>query len=275
MRVCRPFAVSLALAISARATIAQSRTVDLAAFTGTWKEDQSKSRVFVSGELTYTFSRGDDGFVTIERAGVGLRDRVRFDGNDYPTPADPSRTVSWSKLGDRDYETRIKRAGALLGLTRWTVATDGNRLTQETMPVRADGQIDTNITEYVRTAGAGDSLFGVWKPVSSRAAAPDLFVVTLVGDSALKVFYPKNRSSYTILPDGKEHEQAATNAPPGMTTAADALGQRSVRRRTLRDHAATFETVMTVSPDGHTMTVTTHPLGSRAEPSMFVYDKQE
>jgi len=59
---------------------------DLRAFVGTWRENQSKSRPFISGALTYTFTAEPNGFVTIVRGNVPLRDTVRFDGKDYPTP---------------------------------------------------------------------------------------------------------------------------------------------------------------------------------------------
>lgn len=68
------------------------------------------------------------------------------------------------------------------------------------------------------------------------------------------MFYPKNQSSYTIRPD----------------VSAEALGPRTLRRAT-----AVLETVMTVSPDGKTMTITTRTPGSADEPSVFVYEKQD
>ena len=263
----------LVLAMGVQAA-GQSSKVDLSAFIGTWKEDQPKSRPFISSALTYTFSQEPDEFVTIERGGVQLRDRVRFDGKDYQTPGVAGRTISWTKVADTAYETRIKREGALIGTGRWFLAQDGKRLTQETTPVRADGQTDTNVIEYVRVSGEGNSLVGVWKPLSTRSAVPDLFVVTPVEDNALKVFYPKNRSSYTIRPDGKEYTPAGQNTLLDMTTSAEALGPRTVRRTTLRAHMPIFEAVMAVSSDGTTLTITIRTPGSPDQPSVFVYEKQ-
>ena len=133
---------------------------------------------------------------------------------------------------------------------------------------------DSSIIEYVRTSGDGDTLVGEWKPVSTRSAVADAFVITLVGDE-LSVFYPKYGATlYTMRMDGERHAVTAPNTLPGTTTAAQALAMRSVRRTTFRADKPTLEIVMTVSADGHIMTVMTHAPDSADEPSVFVYEKQ-
>jgi hypothetical protein len=138
----------------------------MGSFVGTWKEDMAKRRLVASSTLAYTFTEEADGFVTIVRSDVRLRDRVRFDGRDYATPGVPGRSVSWTKVADTVYETTIKRDGALIAKGRWTVSNDSTRLTQETTPVRVDDKSVTNISEYVRTSGERSSLLGTWTPVS-------------------------------------------------------------------------------------------------------------
>src|SRR5688572_7173815 len=76
---------------------AQQAAPDLRTFTGTWLENPSKSRGTISKDLTYTFSQDSDGFITIVRGRVLLRDRVRLDGDDYPTPDIAGRTTSWTR----------------------------------------------------------------------------------------------------------------------------------------------------------------------------------
>jgi hypothetical protein len=251
-----------------------SADIDLQAFIGTWKQNSAKSRTSISSTLTYTFSQEADGFITIVRGGVQLRDRVRLDGKDYPTPDIPGRTVSWTKVDNKTYETTIKRNGVLLARARWMLSEDGKRLIHETTPTRVDDQSVTNTIEYVRTAGASNSLIGEWKPVASRPGEADLFVVTFIDGDALKVFYPRNQGSYTIRPDGKEYALTGMNALPDTTTSAEVLSPSSLRRMTLRAHTPIFEAVMTVSSDGKTLTVTTHRHGSPDQPSVFLYEKQ-
>lgn len=113
MRLAISGATVLLLAVGTVPAATRQAGVELGAFIGTWKENTAKSRAFVSRALTYTFSQASDGFVVIVRGGVQLRDRVRLDGKDYPTPDIPGRTVSWTKVGDAVYETTIKRDGAL------------------------------------------------------------------------------------------------------------------------------------------------------------------
>jgi len=273
MRICLWVLTIVVAGSTAAATNAQSG-VDLDAFLGTWKEDTAKTQKSIPTTFTYTFSQDADGFVTIVRANTPVRDRVRFDGKDYETPGIPGRTVSWTKVGDTVYETAIKRDGALLANGRWTVSDGGQRLTQETTPIRQDGQSGTDVIEYVRVSGKGDSLLGLWKPVSSRTALADLFVVTRVDDAALKVLYPRNQSSFVIRPDGKPYAPSGANVLPDMTTATDAIGPRAVRRTSFRGQTPTLETVMTVSADGTILTVTTRTPGSSGEPAVFIYEKQ-
>jgi hypothetical protein len=85
--------------------------------------------------------------------------------------------------------------------------------------------------------------------------------------------YPRNNGSYTMRPDGKEYIAENPNALPEMTTLAETLGSRSLRRSTLRSHKPIFEIVMTVSSDGKTLTVTNRTIGI-AETAVHVYDKQ-
>ena len=265
----------VALGAGAPRMAGQAAGVDLGAFAGVWKQNQAKSTAFISAALTYTFSQEADGFVRIERGRVPLRDHVRLDGQEYPTPGVPGRTTAWTKVADLVYESTITRDGKLLGTGRWTLSADGSRLTQETRPLRADGQDDTNIIEYVRTSGEGNWLIGVWKPASSRSVVPDQFVVTPIDGAALNVFNPNKGSNYTIRPDGKEYSITGPSALPDMTASAEALGPRTLRRTTLLAHSPNLEVTMNVSVDGRTMTVTTRMPDNEATPSVFVYEKQD
>src|SRR5437867_9980588 len=140
---------------------ATAADTDVRAFVGTWKENPAKSRHAMSGALTYTFTEEPGGFVSIVRANTPLHDRARFDGKDYPSSGSPGATVSWTKVSDTQFENTIKRNGALLATARWTVSEGGSHLTQETTPVRKNGDSGTGTIEYVRISGARNSLFGV------------------------------------------------------------------------------------------------------------------
>jgi hypothetical protein len=273
MRLCAAVTAATLFLIVFSADTAHSAEVELRAFVGTWQENPAKSHHVISSALTYTFAEEADGFVTIVRGGIQLRDRVRFDGKDYPTPGMVGRTVSWTKMDGMTYETTIKQDGALLARGKWAVSDGGKRLTQETVPARADGQNDTNIIEYVRESGESKSLIGTWKPISSRSLVPDRFAVTLTESGELNVFYAKNQSSYMMRPDGKEYP--LTNAPPGMTSSAEAIGQRTLRRTMFRQHTRLSDVVITVSADGKTLTATVQMRGSSDEPSVTVYEKQD
>ena len=264
---------ALVFAVRVIPAAAQLAGFDLQTLTGTWRENPSESRGTISKDLTYTFSQDADGFITIVRGGVQLRDRVRLDGTDYPTPGVPGRTTSWIKVSDVTYETTIKN-GALTAKGRWTLSGDGRRLTQES--TRTEPQLVTGVIEYVRKSGEGSSLIGEWEPVSSRtlSSEPDSFVVTLSEGTMLNVFFPRSGVRYTMRPDGKEYE-ARSNALPGMTAAVTDLGPRTLRQTTFRDHKPILEAVWAVSSDGRKLTVTSRTAGRSDEPSVAVYEKQD
>jgi len=275
MNVCAMSAFAAAAGGFVCAQDGAAPATNLEVFVGSWKENQPQSRPFISSALTYTFTADPDGFITIGRGGVQLRDRVRMDGREYQTPDVEGRTVSWVRANAALYRSTIKRDGTVVATGRWLLSEGGKHLRQETTPVRANGDADVNVIDYVRASGDGETLIGEWKPVSTRSALPDAFVITRVADE-LSVFYPKYGATvYTMRPDGKRYALNGPNALPGATTSAQAVATRSLRRTTFREDRPTLETVMTVSPDGRTMTVTTHAPDTPNEASVFVYEKQD
>lgn len=267
------------VAVTAAAVIlmvfaARAADTDVRAFVGTWKENQAKSRPFISGALTYSFTAEPDGFVSIVRGNTPFHDRARIDGKDYPTSGVAGRTLAWMKVSDTLFESSVKRDGALIASGRWSLSDGGKHLTQGTIPVRANGDTDINIIEYVRTSGDGNTLLGEWKPVSTRSAVPDLFVVTLVDDE-LRAFYPKyGFIVYTMRLDAKRYPPTAPNPVAGTTSAAEGIRPRTLRRTAFQGDKPTLEAVMSVSSDGESMTITTQTPGTSDEPSILVYEKE-
>jgi len=252
------------------ARAAQQPGVDLRAFVGSWTQNPARSRGTISKDLTYTFSQEADGFVVIVRGRVQLRDRVRFDGNDYPTPDIPGRTTSWTRVSDTIHETTIKNGGVLVARGKWTLSADGRRLTQET--TRTQPQAGTNIIEYIRTSGSGNSLIGGWEPVSSTSSVAESFVVTLSDATTLSVSF-RTGVSFTMRPDGQEYD-ARSDAFPDMKAVVTGLGSRALQRTTFRGRRPMLEAVWTLSSDGRTLTVTSRTAGSSDEPSVSVYERR-
>lgn len=254
--------------------VTRAADTDVRAFIGTWKENQAKSHPFISPALTYTFTAEPDGFVSIVRANTPVHDRARMDGKGYPRSGFAGGTVSWVRVSDTVFESTLKRDGTLIASARWILSNGGQHLTQETRPVRANGENGVGVIEYVRTSGEGNTLLGEWKPVSTRAAAPDLFTVTLTDDE-LQVFYPKyGFVVYTMRLDGKRYPLTSPNYAAGTMIATVGLGPRSLRHVTFQGETPTLESEMTVSADGETMTVKTRPPGSSDAASVLVYEKQ-
>jgi hypothetical protein len=246
--------------------------VDLKVFAGRWTENPAKSHGTISKELTYTFREDGDGFITVERGRIQLRDRVRFDGRENPTPDIPGRATSWTQISNNVYQITIRNKGEVSATGKWTLSDGGRRLTQET--TRSEPQAPTNIIEYIRKSGSGDSLIGVWEPISSRMSQPSAFVLTLSDATTLTFTSVQSGVSYTIRPDGKEYDAQSGGA---FDTKAVVIGTgpRSFQRTTSRRGTALVEAVWTVSSDGQALTLTTRVVGSSDDPSVLVYEKRE
>ena len=249
-------------------------SIDLRSFAGTWTEDVAQ-RAAAPSTLNYTFTQESDGFITIVRAGVDLRDRVRFDGADYATTGVPGRTAAWLKVSGTTYETMIKRDGVVIAKGRWILSDGGKHLKQETTPRRVDGKEITSVADYVRVSGGGDSLLGEWKPVATQSSVPDQFTLVPLDENTLRMSFSGTPSTFTIRPDRREYPITGPNSLPGMVSSTEVIDSRSLRRITLRDHQPLFETVMTLSPDGKRMTLTSRADGSTDAPTVSVYSKKD
>ena len=137
-------------------------------------------------------------------------------------------------MSDTTYETTIKNRGVLGARGKWILSADGRRLTQET--TRTQPQADTNIIEYIRTSGSGNSLIGGWEPVSSTSSVPESFVVTLSDATTVFVTF-RTGVSYTMRPDGREYD-ARSDAFPDMKAVVTSPGSTERSRRLRRDRCA-------------------------------------
>ena len=263
---------ALAIVFAGPVAATQQSDVDLKVFAGSWTENPAKSHGTISKELTYTFREDGDGFIAIERGRIQLRDRVRFDGREYPTPDIPGRATSWTQISTNVYQITISNKGGVSATGKWTLSDGGRRLTQET--TRNEPQAPTNIIEYIRKSGSGDSLIGVWEPISSRMSQPSAFVLTLSDATTLTFTSIQSGVSYTIRPDGKEYDAQSGGA---FDTKAVVIGTgpRTFQRTTFRRGAPLLEAVWTVSPEGQTLTLTTRGVGSSDDPSVLVYERRE
>ena len=131
MCLARSLAAVLLSAVVFAPVSGQQPRLDLRSFVGTWTEDVTQRRAVTSG-LTYTFSQEADGFITIVRAGVDLRDRVRFDGKDYETAGVPGRAVSMTIRPDGQ-EYAATGPNSLPGMTTSAEAIDTRSFRRTTL----------------------------------------------------------------------------------------------------------------------------------------------
>ena len=113
-------------------------------------------------------------------------------------------------------------------------------------------------------------------PVSAtRSAEPDQFTLVPLDETTLRMSFSSSPNAFTIRLDGREYPITGLNSLPGMVSSTEAIDSRSVRRTTLRDRQPLLQTVMTVSPDGTRMTLTSHTVGSTDAPTVSVYTRKD
>ena len=252
---------------------ADSPTVDLHAFVGTWKENSAKSHLPVP-QVILTFTQQPDG--SVDRIiGSGKPMTIHFDGKDYPAPGAGDRTAAWTKVDANTYEVAAKRDGKITGGTRYVISDSGKKLTANGTSGNQAGSASAVMTVvYERTSGNGETLLGSWKPVS-MTMSPETFII-LAGDSGeLRWLTQDRREIYSAKMDGKEYPQKRDAQPRNETVALQPLGERSFREAVFANHQPWLESTYSLSSDGKTLTVKSKNLRTpAAEPGVRVFEKQ-
>ena len=119
------------------------------AFVGTWQENFAKSHHVISSAFTYSFFEETDAFVTIVRGGTPLRDRVRFDGKDYPVTGDTaSDSRSYKRVNPSTLQLTNKKEGKVVAAGKIVVSKDGKTRTVTISGTTSDGKKYKSVGVY-------------------------------------------------------------------------------------------------------------------------------
>ena len=234
-------------------------------FAGTWKLNPAKSKltdqmkVVAAGPNKYTFNFSGDNTETIVA-----------DGTDQPGVF--GTTFAVTVLSPNQWKVIRKTAGHLMISAIWDLSPDGNTLTDHFTGYRADGS--TSNLRYVYARTAGESGFaGTWESTEEQVNSAYEMRVETYNDDGLSFINPAQKMTKRINFDGKDYAAEGPNLPKGYVTSGRRVNDRAVELTDRIDEKVLDTQQVKISPDGKTLTITTHIPG-RSKPNIQVFDRQ-
>lgn len=244
---------------------AASTAVAQSPFAGTWKLNQEKSQL--AGD-TLKFGPAEGQAMVLTAGGVTYSFRV--DGKNYALPS--GDLAIWRQTSADGWTTEYRKAdGKLLSSDDWKLSPDGKNLSVTTSGVKANGDLYTDKTEYVRTEGTS-GLLGSWKSTEVKLSSPNELIMQESGLDQMILKIPALNASAEVNFDGKEVAFQGPDIPPGFRVGLTRTGPYSFRLVEKLNGTVISSSVYTVSDDGKTMTAVGGAPGD--PPSTGVWEKQ-
>jgi hypothetical protein len=236
-------------------------------FDGTWKVNLDS--IQVTGKPNVEEIK--DGMYTCSSCVPSFT--VKADGTDQQTPVHNQRDhIAIKVVSPTTVEYTEKKDGKITGVSRLTVSSDGNKITQVFTSYSTDKPLTGKVTEKrVGPAAAGaHAVSGAWlqdtMPEFSEAAK---LIVLQSTDNGLKITWYGRVTDAKF--DGKEY--ATQNDPEHTRVTLKKVSDRQFEERDRRE-GQIFDIVMwTVSPDGKTITSVDEDPRHGTKTSM-TFDKQ-
>jgi hypothetical protein len=216
-------------------------------FAGTWKLNQEKSQL--AGDTMKFGPAKED---AIELVAGGMTYSFRTDGNNYAMPS--GDLAIWRETAPDTWTTEYRtRTGKLLSTDSWKLSEDGKGLTVTSSGVKANGDLYTDTTEYVRTDGSA-GLIGAWKSSSVKLSSPSEWVIQESGLDALMFKIPAIKASCRATLDGKEATVEGPDIPAGLRISVTRTGPYGLQLVQKLNGNTVNSSTYTVASDGKTMT---------------------
>jgi hypothetical protein len=234
-------------------------------FSGTWKLNPAKSKltdqmkVEEAGPNKYTFIFTGDNSETIVA-----------DGTDQPGLF--GSTFAVTVLDQHQWKVVRKIGGRVTISAIWELSGDGNTLTDHFTGYRADGSTSNLLYVYTRTAGTS-GFAGTWESVEEQVNSAYEMQIQPFGVDGLSFITRAQKMTKNIRFDGKDYAAEGPNVPAGYVTAGKRLSDQAVELTDKVGGKVLDIQEVTVSPDGKTLTVTTHIPG-RTKPNIQVFDRE-
>jgi hypothetical protein len=232
--------------------------------TGAWKLNPAKSKltdqmkVEVAGPNKYTFIFSADNSETIVA-----------DGTDQPGIF--GTTFAVTVLSDHQWKVVRKSGGHVTISAIWDLSADGNMLTDNFTGYRADGSTSNLLYKYTRAAGT-TGFAGTWESVEEQVNSSFEMRVEAYEDNGLSFINPAQKITKSIKFDGKDYAAEGPNLPAGYATSGRRLSESAVELTDKINGKVHDTQQVEVSPDGKTLTITTHIPG-QAKPNIQVFER--
>jgi hypothetical protein len=221
---------------------------------GLWKEDAGKSSIFVPSTLAIE-PAGDRAYSLVETGGGRTR-LVCI--NTGPCHHISAVLPAQSHIGRFGIEYQLQATGTELKVETWRVVPDGMRLT------------DTDT--YVR-ATLGTGFAGTWRKVHSEEA-PTTYRIT-VYHNRMTFMIPNGELYISFsLSEASTPRGAIVSRGPGRANRYKVLDPSKILEENLRHDHVFAQSIITLSPDGKTMTEDHADAGPQANPLHIVYDRK-
>ena len=254
---------NLILAVAICAAVSGSALAADSPFAGTWKLDIAKSH-FTGDTMDYTKTATGmhfyDGAIGYDFA---------MDGKDYPSL--PGYTTSWTKTGPMSWDTVYKSGPRVVSKSHRMISADGSTLTSTFTQYRPDGTTAKGSTVYKRLSGT-TGLAGKWKDVKVEAT-DDVMKIMVPAAGRYEMVSPIYKSTVAGMTDGTPAAMKGPTVPPGAMAAYKAAGKDTWDYTIMIKDKTYGKGMLTVSPDGKTLTDTSWTPGKESEKSTAVYVK--
>jgi hypothetical protein len=233
-------------------------------FAGTWTMDMAKSKF--TGD-TFTYTKTPTGYAYSNGGPVGFE--FALDGKDYPTI--PSASIACTETTPTSMVCINKASGKITSSGSRALSTDGSRLKGDYSVYRPDGTTTHEEDVYVRVSG-GPGFAGTWKDESAKFT-PTARIIATPTATTFEMSYPSSKLKVVGAIDGSPSPAIGPTVPPGATESVLATGSTTWTYSIELQGKVYAKGVLSVTPDGKTLTDTSWVPGKESEKEIDVYTK--
>jgi hypothetical protein len=219
------------------------------AFDGTWRFNLGDAQF--GGKEEFLLANG------VYRCGTcDPKIEAKADGQDHKVSDSPYfDAISVRAVSDKAIEIVNKKGGKVVGTMKRTASGDGNTLTTEWSSLTNNGQPASGKYNSARVGpapGGAHKLSGSWRPEKVESASENVMTVGFKEtDDSLSMTQPTGEA-YSAKFDGKDYPY---KGDPGLTSVSlNKIDANTIEETDKRDGKAIAVVLMTVAPDGKTMT---------------------
>jgi hypothetical protein len=233
-------------------------------FAGTWNMDLAKSKV--TGD-TFTYTKTSTGYAYSN--GGPVQFEFALDGKDYPTI--PSRSVACTATTPTSMACVAKASGKIISSVSRSLSADGSQMSIDYSNYHPDGTTTHGEDVYMRVSG-GPGFAGEWKDQSAKFTPSAMMIATPTA-TTFEIITPRNQSKVAGATDGSPSPATGPTVPPGAAWSMLATGPTLWTYTLMLEGKVYAKGMMSVSPDGKTLTDTSWVPGKESEKEVDVYTK--